>query len=109
MDLEPDIKQNIRQLIFALCGSDLICIRAEIGVCLISSFDDGIHHLGTHDPQFGLIGKSEAGGNTQLLKVVFDQIVEWVKLKSGNDNRIASEIVVSFFVQNCEVFDAITE
>jgi hypothetical protein len=41
--------------------------------------------------------------------VVFDQIVEWVKLKSGNDNRIASEIVVSFFVQNCEVFDAITE
>ena len=42
-------------------------------------------------------------------EVIFDQIVEWVKLKSGNDNRIASEIVVSFFVQNCEVFDAITE
>ena len=41
--------------------------------------------------------------------LIFDQIVDWVKIKSGNDNRIASEIVVSFFVQDCEVFDAIAE
>ena len=42
-------------------------------------------------------------------EVVFDQIVEWVMRKSKNDNKIASEIVVSFFVQNCEVFDAIAK
>jgi len=42
-------------------------------------------------------------------EVIFDQIVEWVMRKSKNDNKIASEIVVSFFVQNCEVFDAIAK
>ena len=42
-------------------------------------------------------------------EIIFEKIVEWVKIKSGNDNKIASEIVVSFFVQNCEVFDAIAK
>ena len=36
---------------------------------------------------------------------VFDQIVEWLQNKTNGD-RSACEIVVSFFVQNCEVFNA---
>ena len=34
---------------------------------------------------------------------MFDQVVTWVMEKTGG-NRSASEIVVSFFVQDCEVF-----
>lgn len=39
---------------------------------------------------------------------IFDQIVEWLQNKTGGD-RSACEIVVSFFVQNCEVFNAISK
>lgn len=39
---------------------------------------------------------------------VFDQIVEWLQSKVNGD-RSACEIVVSFFVQNCEVFNAIAK
>lgn len=41
--------------------------------------------------------------------IIFNQITEWVKIHSKNDNKIACEIIVSFFIQNCEVFDALTE
>ena len=34
---------------------------------------------------------------------IFDQLVEWVANKT-QASRVASEIVVSFFIQNCEVF-----
>ena len=39
---------------------------------------------------------------------IFDQMVKWVMEKTGG-NRSASEIVVSFFVQDCEVFREITK
>lgn len=39
---------------------------------------------------------------------VFDQIVEWLQNKTNGD-RSACEIVASFFVQNCEVFNAIAK
>ena len=42
---------------------------------------------------------------------IYYDIVEWImhKLSLGNDYRVACEIVVSFFVQNCEVFDEISK
>lgn len=42
---------------------------------------------------------------------IYYDIVEWImhKLSLSNDYRIACEIVVSFFVQNCEVFDEISK
>ena len=42
---------------------------------------------------------------------IYYDIVEWImhKLSLPNDYRSASEIVVSFFVQNCEVFDEISK
>lgn len=40
---------------------------------------------------------------------IFDAIVSWIGRKTGNQSTIACEAVVAFFVQNCEVFDEITE
>ena len=40
---------------------------------------------------------------------IFDQLVNWVMAKTCSTSREACEAVVSFFVQNCEVFHEITE
>lgn len=37
--------------------------------------------------------------------IVFNHISKWISLKTGK-SIIASKVLVSFFVQNCEVFDA---
>lgn len=42
-------------------------------------------------------------------QVIFDVLVSWVNSKVSSKSREACEIIVSFFVQNCEVFDEITE
>ena len=36
--------------------------------------------------------------------IIFEQIVEWIHQRTGKKSRIASTIIASFFVQNCEVF-----
>lgn len=41
--------------------------------------------------------------------LIFDQLVDWVMAKTLSSSRAACEAVVSFFVQNCEVFHEITE
>lgn len=41
--------------------------------------------------------------------LIFDQIVDWVMAKTLSTSKSACEAVVSFFVQNCEVFYEITE
>ena len=40
---------------------------------------------------------------------VFNRLVEWIMAKTLSTSRDACEAVVSFFVQNCEVFREITE
>ncbi|WP_420064520.1 ABC-three component system protein [Pectobacterium colocasium] len=35
---------------------------------------------------------------------IFESLVEWVHLTCESKNRIASETLISFFIQNCEVF-----
>ena len=40
---------------------------------------------------------------------IFDYIVNWVKTKTSTHSKEACEIVVSYFVQNCEVFNEIAE
>ena len=40
---------------------------------------------------------------------IFDQLVDWVMSKTLSTSRDACQAVVSFFVQNCEVFHEITE
>lgn len=40
---------------------------------------------------------------------IFDQLVEWVMAKTLSTSRDACEAVISFFVQNCEVFHEIAK
>lgn len=40
---------------------------------------------------------------------IFNQLVEWIMRKTQSTSRDACEAVISFFVQNCEVFHEITE
>ena len=40
---------------------------------------------------------------------IFDQLVNWVMAKTCSTSREACEAVISFFIQNCEVFRDITE
>ena len=40
---------------------------------------------------------------------IFDQLVNWIMAKTCSASREPCEAVVSFFVQNCEVFHEITE
>lgn len=40
---------------------------------------------------------------------IFNSMVAWIKLKTNSDNQEACEAIVSFFVQNCEVFYEITK
>ena len=40
---------------------------------------------------------------------IFDSLVDWLLSKANTNERICAEIVISYFIQNCEVFDEITE
>jgi hypothetical protein len=40
---------------------------------------------------------------------IFTQLVEWFKKKGKARSSLACEIIVAFFVQNCEVFHALTQ
>lgn len=37
-------------------------------------------------------------------KIIFDSLVSWLSKRTKQDNNEASEIIISYFVQNCEVF-----
>jgi len=37
-------------------------------------------------------------------KIIFDALVTWVSKRTKQDNDEASEILISYFIQNCEVF-----
>lgn len=42
-------------------------------------------------------------------ELIFNHLTDWVKQKTLSDSRLACEVVVAFFVQNCEVFHEITK
>lgn len=47
--------------------------------------------------------------NTDDKVLVFNMLVEWINSKIVQASKESCEIMVSFFVQNCEVFDEISE
>ena len=47
--------------------------------------------------------------DTDNQNVIFNSLVRWLNSKNVLLNKDACEIVVSFFIQNCEVYDEITE
>ncbi|MEY8144248.1 MULTISPECIES: ABC-three component system protein [Falsihalocynthiibacter] len=38
-------------------------------------------------------------------QVAFDNIVKWLNAKTKAESNDAAEVITSFFVQNCEVFE----
>lgn len=42
-------------------------------------------------------------------QVIFDNMVNWLSQQSKNLSRTANEIVISYFIQHCEVFNDISE
>mgnify|MGYP005780258125 CR=1 FL=1 len=40
---------------------------------------------------------------------IFESLVSWLEVKCGANNKIACEIIISYFVQHCEVFDDISK
>ncbi len=50
---------------------------------------------------------SEVFEKTQNQKDIYEYLVEWLHKKT-NKSKDASSIVVSYFVQNCEVFDVVS-
>lgn len=51
----------------------------------------------------------KAAGNTADKIVIFNSMVSWMKSKVTGASKEACEVMVSFFIQNCEVFDEISE
>ncbi|SPJ39820.1 hypothetical protein CHUV2995_00604 [Corynebacterium diphtheriae subsp. lausannense] len=49
----------------------------------------------------------QASQQTDDQQAIFDQVADWIHTNSDSVNLSASVIVTCFFVQNCEVFDAI--
>ena len=39
---------------------------------------------------------------------IYDYMIDWIKMKSKASDDLACAIIVSYFIQNCEVFDAIS-
>lgn len=37
-------------------------------------------------------------------EVIYEQLTEWLCKKTGNSSKGACAIIISFFIQNCEVF-----
>lgn len=42
-------------------------------------------------------------------EAVFDGLVNWLQSKTHSQYGVACEIIVAFFIQNCEVFNAVAE
>lgn len=40
---------------------------------------------------------------------IFDDIVQWMYEKTNKISKIACEVIVSFFIQDCEVFREIAK
>lgn len=43
--------------------------------------------------------------HTQNQQEIFRNIVKWIRHRSGSESNEASEIIASFFIQNCEIFE----
>ena len=41
--------------------------------------------------------------------IIFQKMVEWISTKIPNSSQEACEVLIAFFVQNCEVFNEISE
>ena len=77
---------------------------------MLSDLDSDEADFDTIASEFKTIYKKFAAGKASQSKI-YEEIIEWViqKLSLDDDYKPAAKLVVSFFVQDCEVFDEITE
>ncbi|MCM1003545.1 MAG: HNH endonuclease [Candidatus Gastranaerophilales bacterium] len=52
---------------------------------------------------------SKMSGISENKESIFNAIATWIGNETGSTSQLANEAIVSFFVQNCEVFNEITE
>ena len=50
-----------------------------------------------------------ASKSSESKEKIFDLLTNWLVNKTESKNKIACEIIISFFVQSCEVFDEVTK
>ena len=47
----------------------------------------------------------EFASNEDRKEVIFNQLCEWLADKAQTDKKSACEVIISYYVQNCEVFE----
>ena len=47
----------------------------------------------------------EFATNETRKEVIFNQLCDWLARKARTDNKSACEVIISYYVQNCEVFE----
>ena len=47
----------------------------------------------------------EFATNETSKEVIFNQLCDWLAKKAQTDNKSACEVIISYYVQNCEVFE----
>ena len=96
-DISPLQKREIRSNVIDF----FVPIRRHIK--LIEQRDQAaIRILQNQINSYYLVMERQNPGNKDL---IFNHISKWISLKSGK-SIISSKILTSFFIQNCEVFDA---
>ncbi|KMK81812.1 ABC-three component system protein [Pectobacterium brasiliense] len=96
-DMSPLQKREIRSNVIDF----FVPIRNHIR--LIEQRDQSaIRILQNQINSYYLIIERQNPGNKDI---IFNHIAKWISIKSGK-SIIASKILTSFFIQNCEVFDA---
>ena len=91
--------------------------RVEFNVCTYYGFiKDNMKNLSEQKRlNFDLLAAEirtaylKSAGNTEDKIIIFNSMVSWMKRKITSASKEACEVMVSFFIQNCEVFDEISE
>lgn len=91
--------------------------RVEFNVCTYYGFiKDNMKNLSEQKRlNFDLLASEiktaylKSAGNTEDKIIIFNSMVSWMKSKITSTSKEACEVMVSFFIQNCEVFDEISE
>lgn len=91
--------------------------RVEFNVCTYYGFiKDNMKNLSEQKRlNFDLLAAEirtaylKSAGNTEDKIIIFNSMVSWMKSKITSASKEACEVMVSFFIQNCEVFDEISE
>lgn len=93
------------RLLFNTVLNNVLCYYPFVGERLRLLEDDGA-------PSFRLIAIQVQDCADRLIahglgkRQVYDSLVDWIMRQTASDDRLACGVIVSYFIQNCEVFHA---